>query len=64
MSSPADAAAPPPEAPAVREKTEAEREYERKLDRDLRILRVAFPIMAVVYAVVVIVTGIAIVSKL
>ena len=40
-----------PEAPIVREKTAAELEYERKLDRDMRILRVVFPVMCVITAI-------------
>ena len=56
---------PLPAENASRKKAEADREYERKLDRDLRILRIAFPVMCVVTAVLTIVTTIVvIVTKL
>ena len=42
------------ESVSNREKTAADREYERKLDRDLRILRVAVPVGTAIACIMVI----------
>ena len=55
----------PAASAANREKTAADREYERKLDRDLRILRVAVPVgTAIACMMVIAMTAYLIVTKL
>ena len=54
-----------PAGEAVGEKSAADREYERKLDRDLRIMRVVLPVLAAVAgALIIALTAYIIVAKL